>query len=255
MPAATDIMIPLWRGVVVLRIITALFAVAAIIVHHGGFDRPDLGWAALAGIVVWTVVTCLTYSDDRTRRSDVIVIDLLVTLALMGCSVVVLSAEQLTEVTQRAPLLPTVWACGPVVAAAVHAGRIAGMSFGVAVSAMELWLRGAFTTDLACDALLLIGTGFVLGTAATAARQATEQLRRAAQTEAATAERERLARSIHDSVVQVLARIRSRGGQLGGEAASWPGWLGSRRSHCGRCSRPPRLAPLVSRTWLVRSSR
>jgi signal transduction histidine kinase len=212
-------MIPLWRGVVVLRIITAVFAVAAIIVHHGGFDRPDLGWLAMGGIVVWTVLTCLVYSADRTRRSDVIGIDLLVTLALMACSVVVLSAEQLTEVTERAPLLPTVWACGPVVAAAVHAGRIAGMSFGAAVSAMELWLRGAFTTDLACDALLLIGTGFVLGTAATAARRASEQLRRAARAEAATAERERLARSIHDSVVQVLARVHSRGGQLGGEAA------------------------------------
>ena len=218
MPAATDIMTPLWRGVVILRIITAGFAIAAIIVHHGGFDRPDLGWAALAGIVAWTVLTSLAYSYDQTRCSPVIVIDLLVTLALMGLSLAVLSLEQLTEVTQRAPLLPTVWACGPVVAAAVHAGRVAGALSGVAVAGMEIWLRGAVTTDLACDALLLIGTGFVLGMAATAARRATEQLRRAARAEAATAERERLARSIHDSVVQVLARVRSRGGQLGGEA-------------------------------------
>jgi signal transduction histidine kinase len=111
-----------------------------------------------------------------------------------------------------------VWACGPVVAAAVHAGRLAGALSGVAVAGMEFWLRATITTDLACDALLLIGTGFVLGMAATAARRATEQLRRAARAEAATAERERLARSIHDSVVQVLARVRSRGGQLGGEA-------------------------------------
>jgi signal transduction histidine kinase len=218
MPAATDIMTPLWRGVVILRIITAGFAVAAIIVHHGGFDRPDLGWAALAGIVAWTVFTSLAYSYDQTRCSHVIVIDLLVTLTLMGCSLAVLSPEQLTEVTQRAPLLPTVWACGPVVAAAVHAGRLAGALSGVAVAGMEFWLRATITTDLACDALLLIGTGFVLGMAATAARRATEQLRRAARAEAATAERERLARSIHDSVVQVLARVRSRGGQLGGEA-------------------------------------
>ncbi|HET9257913.1 MAG TPA: ATP-binding protein, partial [Pseudonocardiaceae bacterium] len=59
---------------------------------------------------------------------------------------------------------------------------------------------------------------FALGVAATAARRATERLRRAARAEAATAERERLARSIHDSVVQVLARVAARGGQLGGEA-------------------------------------
>lgn len=219
MPAATDIMTPLWRGVVVLRIITAVFAAGSIIVHHGGFVRPGLGWAVLAAIAIWTVLTCLAYGDDRTRRSKIVLVDLLVTLALTACSALVLSAEQLTEITQRAPLLPTIWACGPVLAAAVHAGQLAGALFGAVTAAMEIWLRGAFSTDLACDALLLVGTGFVLGMAATAARQATEQLRRAARAEAATAERERLARSIHDSVVQVLARVRSRGGQLGGEAA------------------------------------
>jgi signal transduction histidine kinase len=218
MPAATDIMTPLWRGVVVLRVITAAFAIVVIIVHHGGFARPDLGWAVLTAIVVWTVVTCLAYSDDATRRAHIIVIDLLVTLALMGSSALVLSPEQLTEVTQRTPLLTTVWASGPVVAAAVHAGRVAGALVGLTVSVVTIWLRGSFTTDRVRDTILLVGTGFALGLAATAARRATEQLRRSARAEAATAERERLARSIHDSVVQVLARVRARGGQLDGEA-------------------------------------
>lgn len=218
MPAATDIMTPLWRGAVVLRVITAAFAIASIIVHRDGFARPGLGWAVLAGIAVWTVLICLAYSCDVTRRIHVIVIDLLVTLVLMGSSALVLSPEQLTEVTQRTPLLTTVWASGPVVAAAVHAGRVAGALFGLAVSVVDIWLRGSFTIDLARDTLLLVGTGFVLGLAATAARRATEQLRRSARVEAATAERERLARSIHDSVVQVLARVRARGGQLDGEA-------------------------------------
>lgn len=218
MVAATDIMTPLWRGVVVLRIVTAAFAIAMIIAHHDGYARPGLGWAVLAGIALWTVVTCLAYSYDVTRRIHVIVTDLLVTLALLGTSALVLSPEQLTEVTQRTPLLTTVWACGPVVAAAVHAGPIAGALVGVAVAVVNVWVRGFFSTDLARDTILLVGTGFVLGLAAAAARRATEQLRRAARTEAATAERERLARSIHDSVVQVLARVRARGGQLDGEA-------------------------------------
>jgi signal transduction histidine kinase len=218
MPATTDIMTPLWRGVVVFRAITAAFAIAAITVHHDGFARPGLGWAVLAGIAVWTVLTCLAYSDDGTRRIHVIVIDLLVTLTLMGSSALVLSTEQLTEVAQRTPLLTTVWASGPVVAAAVHAGRVVGALFGVAVSVVDVWVRGFFSIDLARDTILLVGTGFVLGLAATAARRATEQLRRSARAEAATAERERLARSIHDSVVQVLARVRARGGQLDGEA-------------------------------------
>ncbi|MGB8995087.1 MAG: DUF5931 domain-containing protein [Pseudonocardiaceae bacterium] len=218
MPGATDIMTPLWRGVVVFRAITAAFAIVAIMVHHHGFVRPGLGWAVLAGIAVWTVVTCLAYSNDITRRTRVITTDLLVTLTLMGSSALVLSTEQLTDVAQRTPLLTTVWASGPVVAAAVHAGQEVGALFGVAVSLVNVWVRGFFSIDLARDAILLVGTGFALGLAATAARRAGEQLRRAARAEAAAAERERLARSIHDSVVQVLARVRARGGQLDGEA-------------------------------------
>ncbi|MGH3882225.1 MAG: MacS family sensor histidine kinase [Pseudonocardiaceae bacterium] len=218
MAAAIDIMTPLWRGVVVLRIVTAAFAIAVTIGHYDGYARPGLGWAVLAGIAVWTVLTCLAYSYDVTRRIHVILLDLLVTLVLMGSSTLVLSPEQLTAVTRGAPLLTTVWACGPVVAAAVHTGPIAGALFGVAVALADVGVRGYFTTDVARDAVLLIGTGFVLGLAATAARRASEQLRRAVRAEAATAERERLARSIHDSVVQVLARVRVRGGHLDGEA-------------------------------------
>ena len=49
---------------------------------------------------------------------------------------------------------------------------------------------------------------------------------RALRAEAATAERERLARSIHDSVLQVLARVRRRGAELGGDAAILAGLAG-----------------------------
>ncbi|HEU0088008.1 MAG TPA: DUF5931 domain-containing protein [Pseudonocardiaceae bacterium] len=219
MPGALDPVTPLWRSVVVLRIVTATFAIGAIFVHHDGYLRPGLGWAVLAGIAAWTVLTCLAYSHHVTRRLPVIVLDLLVSLALMVSSVLVLSPGQLTEVTERTPLLTTIWASGPVLAAAVHAGRTAGVLFGFAVSVANVWVRGFFSTDLARDTVLLVGTGFVLGLASTTARRATAQLRRATRAEAVAAERERLARSIHDGVLQVLALVRSRGAQLGGEAA------------------------------------
>lgn len=219
MPVGPDLVTPLWRGVVVLRIVTAVLAVSAIVVHHDGFARPGLGWVVLAGIVLWTVVTCLAYSFDVTRRIHMIVLDLAVTLALMASSVLVLSPDQLLEVTGRAPLLTTVWASGPVVAAAVHAGRIAGVVFGAAVAAVNVWARGFFSTDLARDTVLLVGAGFVIGLAATTARRATEQLRRAARAAAATAERERLTRSVHEGVLHVLGMVRAADNPLDGQAA------------------------------------
>lgn len=219
MPDGTDTMTPLWRGVVLLRLVMAAFAASAIVAHSDGYARPQLGWVVLAVMLGWTAVTTFAYSRDSGRRTAVIAADLAVTLVLMGSSAWILSADQIAEVTVRTPLLTTVWASGPVVAAAVHAGRIGGVVAGVAVSLCNWLVRGFFSTDIARDTVLLVGTGFVLGLAATTARQAAEQLRRAARAEAATAERERLARSIHDGVLQVLSRVRTRSGELGGEAA------------------------------------
>jgi signal transduction histidine kinase len=50
------------------------------------------------------------------------------------------------------------------------------------------------------------------------AEVSSERLQRAIQLEAATRERERLARDIHDSVLQVLALVKRRGAGLDGEA-------------------------------------
>ncbi|MQA14485.1 MAG: ATP-binding protein [Pseudonocardiaceae bacterium] len=219
MPVGTDTITPMWRGVVVLRLVCAAFACGAIVENSGGYARPDAGWAVLVAILGWTAVTSIAYSRDAGRRIAVIAVDLVVTLALMASSAWVLSADQLAQVTESTPLLTTVWSVGPVVAAAVHVGRIGGVSAGVAVSLVNWLVRGFFSTDIARDTVLLVGTGFVLGLAAVTARRAEDQLRRAVRAEAATAERERLARSIHDGVLQVLARVRTRSDGLGGEAA------------------------------------
>jgi len=219
MPNGTDTMTPMWRSVVLLRVVMAAFATGAIIVHSDGYAHPGWGWAVLVGMLAWTAVTSVAYSRDEGRRMAVIGVDLAVTLVLLGSSAWILSPAQLAEVDVRTPLLTTVWASGPVVAAAVHGGRLGGVVAGAAVSFVNWVVRGFFSTDIARDTVLLVGTGFVLGLAATTARQAAEQLRRAARAEAATAERERLARSIHDGVLQVLSRVRARSGELGGEAA------------------------------------
>ena len=58
-----------------------------------------------------------------------------------------------------------------------------------------------------------------MGYLARLAAGAEDRLQRATEIEAANRERERLARSIHDSVLQVLSLIQRRGAELGGEAA------------------------------------
>jgi len=66
--------------------------------------------------------------------------------------------------------------------------------------------------------LVLLG-GLVVGYLVDRVRQGQVALARALAVEAATRERERLARSIHDGVLQVLALVQRRGAEIGGPAA------------------------------------
>jgi signal transduction histidine kinase len=58
-----------------------------------------------------------------------------------------------------------------------------------------------------------------IGFASTVLRRSAERLRHAVASEAGMRERERLARAVHDGVLQVLGYVRRRGAELGGAAA------------------------------------
>lgn len=205
----------LWQGTVALRIVTYCFAIGTVWAHYGGYARPRMAVVVVVAMGVWSAVTVAGYL--RSPRSRALVIaDVVVTCALMYTSVWILSPHQLSSAS---PLITTVWAAEPAVAAAVIGGRTAGSVAGLVVAIATGLSRGELDTDVVRDGVLLVGSGFVIGMAATTARRSAAQLARALRTEAATAERERLARSIHDSVLQVLARVSRRGSELGGEAA------------------------------------
>jgi signal transduction histidine kinase len=215
-PADDDPATPLWRGTVVLRIVTFLFALGVFALHANDYARPWLGWPVIGTMGAWTAFTAYAYRRQWGRRAWVVVADLVLTCGLMTTSLLVLTDEQMIR---PVPLITTVWGCGPVVSVAVYGGRTWGMLAGVVVAAVNWSVRGYFNTDMARDTVLLVGVGVVIGMASQTARRSAEQLSQALRTEAATAERERLARSIHDGVLQVLARVRRRGAELGGEAA------------------------------------
>jgi signal transduction histidine kinase len=208
---------PLWRGAVLLRILTLPFAAGVVIKHWDGYARPELAAVAIGVMTVWTGVTSVVYLRESARWPWFTWTDLALSCLLMTSSRLVLTHDQLT--VTAVPLVPTVWVTAVVAVGAVRGGATVGTIFGAVVSIFNFGVRGYVDTDLTRDAVLLIGVGFVLGLAATSSRRSAERLARALRAEAATAERERLARSIHDGVLQVLARVRKRGAELGGEAA------------------------------------
>ncbi|QFZ23889.1 MacS family sensor histidine kinase [Saccharothrix syringae] len=215
-PADEDPVAHLWRGTVALRIVTFLFAVGVTARHHADYQRPWLAWSAVAVMFAWSLFTIRAYGREDGRRPWVVVADVVLVCGLMSTSQLILTDQQFVL---DVPLITTIWASGPVVAAAALGGQAAGSLSGFAVGLTTYLNRGAVNVDVVRDVVLLTGAGFVIGMASATARRSAVRLAQALRAEAATAERERLARSIHDGVLQVLARVRKRGSELGGEAA------------------------------------
>jgi signal transduction histidine kinase len=216
MTVTRDPATPLWWGTIVLRVVTLLFAIGAVVVHRADFERQWLGWAALGVMALWTMLTSLAYSRETKRWSWLVLADVLLTCALMLTSPLILSEAQYAAAD---PLITTVWAAVPPLVAGARFGASGGVLAGLMVAVATGLAQREFNLDVARDSVLLTASGLLVGMAATTARRSAATLAQALRTEAATAERERLARSIHDSVLQVLARVRQRGGELGGEAA------------------------------------
>ncbi len=209
---------PLWRALVVFRVLTWVFACAGVYTRWHAMVRPYGAVVLMAVMGLWTAVVSVGYSRSWGRRNTrLAVADLVVTIACMAGT---LLAQPLSHLHNGASVLTSIWAAGPVLALAIARGRDGGLYGAVAISTAVLLLRG--THGLAkqlYNIQLLLVAGLVVGYAATTTRRASARLRDAIAAESAAAERLRLSRSIHDGVLQVLAQVQRRGRGIGGEAA------------------------------------
>ncbi|GAA1019352.1 histidine kinase [Acrocarpospora pleiomorpha] len=209
---------PFWRAIAVFRIASLGYA-AILLVQSGGYAHPVTGWIVIGVMAVWTAVTTYAYSTEALRGWPLLTFDLLLSAACL-LSTVYVQGPQATANTM--PITAT-WVAAPVLAWGVYSGRRAGGVAAAVMSVADLWLRGVRGFDLAAvpvnGAVLLFMAGIVIGHVARLAKQAEERMQRAIEIEAAGRERERLARGIHDSVLQVLALVQRRGAEIGGEAA------------------------------------
>ncbi|GII26817.1 MacS family sensor histidine kinase [Planotetraspora mira] len=208
---------PFWRAIAVFRIASVAYA-AVLLLRAGGYEHPVAGWFVVAVMAAWTAVTTAAYPSARAW--PLLLADLAVTVA---CLLSTPFVQDEPAVLAGAMPITATWVAGPVLAWGVSRGRRAAAVAAAIMSAADLWLRGAHGMDLASlpvnGAVLLFLAGVVVGHVAQLAREAGELMRRAAQLEAAGRERERLARGIHDSVLQVLALVQKKGAEIGGEAA------------------------------------
>lgn len=210
-PEAT-FLAPLWRGVDVFRTASLLYAIALFSQRWPEYRWPLGGWLVLGAMAAWTAFLWV----HRTRPAWVQVSDLVAScLAVLATRAV----DTAARIESGAQTLPAVWPASSVLAFAVWKGWRGGLLAAGIVGVVDIVEVGTPTPGTWNNVVLLFLLGGIVGYCADLFRGGRLALARALRVEAATQERERLARDIHDSVLQVLAYVQRRGGEIGGEAA------------------------------------
>ncbi|SED55998.1 MacS family sensor histidine kinase [Streptomyces sp. TLI_105] len=206
---------PLWRALTGYRILTMVYAVLLFAFGRSGYERPWIAVGYLAVLCCWTLATLPKVANAAGCTKRFLVADL--TIALVGILLTPLADAQAQSVD--GPTLPSIWTAGSVLAYAIKGGwRWAGVASSL-VAVANIVERGHPSRDTFHNVLLVWVASIAIGYVVEVARASERTLARALEIEAATRERERLARDIHDSVLQVLAMVQRRGSALGGEAA------------------------------------
>lgn len=213
---------PLWRAVQAFRLVTLLYAVGQQIASVQYYENQRLSWVFIALMVLWSGVSALLLAqwhtpDTARTRTLVVAGDHLVVLGLIAATPLVADYEWYHG---HQPLPTTMWSANAVISAAILRGPVAGVVSGLVVAATIITMRQQWGQDVWADATapVLVSVGLALGLAANTARRAQEQLQRAVRLTAAAEERERLARQVHDGVLQILSYITRRGTEIGGPA-------------------------------------
>lgn len=202
----------LWRAVDVFRWLALAYATWAVWGRHGEIARLGGAVAVLAVLAAWTAVQ--TLRPMRTVRAYTVEL-------VIGCSAIL--ATRLVDdpevITGGAKTIPSIWPTAAVVGFAVlrgWRGGLAAASLVAATSFVEVVQPTANTISNSIFGLLL---GGCIGYCVDLARASHEALAEAMRLDAARNERDRLARTVHDGVLQTLAFINRRAAELGGEAA------------------------------------
>ncbi|MER6503490.1 DUF5931 domain-containing protein [Streptomyces sp. NPDC001455] len=206
---------PLWRALTAYRVLTMVYAVLLAVFGRERYDRPWVAVVFLTVLAVWTLASLPKVSGAVACTKRFLVVDL--TLALAGILLTPLADFEAQSVD--GPTLPSIWTAGSVLAFALKGGWRWAAFASTLVAVVNIVERGDPSRDTFHNVLLVWVASIAIGYVVEVARASERTLARALEIEAATRERERLARDIHDSVLQVLAMVQRRGTALGGEAA------------------------------------
>lgn len=206
----------MWRALGFFRSLALFYAVARFAASYDRYAHIGPAVVVLFTMAVWTAWTGIVYHRTTTTRRALL--SFLAADFAVGAAAVLSTdlVDTRAHIEAGALTLPTVWSAAPVIAVAIALGWRGGVAAAALMGGADLLERGALSQDLIHNAVLMVLTGAAVGYLTALGRTAELTLVRAQRLEAATRERQRLARDIHDGVLQVLALVQRRGAEIGG---------------------------------------
>ncbi len=196
-----------------LRLVVCGNAVAFAAARWETVEVPWVAVTVLSVIVLWTAFCTWAYADHSRRTPALLTADL-------ALAVGALVATPLAKGEDFTATLPGFWVMAAVLVWAAHWGARGGFVAALAVAVADLGIRwpDISESNYGNVFLLLIG-GPLLGRLASALKDLAAQRDAAQRVVALAEERARLARVVHDGVLQVLALMQRRGPDLGPDGA------------------------------------
>ncbi|MDQ6873546.1 MAG: DUF5931 domain-containing protein [Actinomycetota bacterium] len=206
----------LWRAAAAFRWLTVAYVSVTNLL-----DLPNVAHRPTAVVLVvvmvgWTVITTVAYARPELRLWPLLVADLAVAVGLILATWLV---EPASRILAGEPTFPQMWVASVVLAWAICWQMRGGVLAAATLAVADLVEREALRASTVNNVALLLLAGVVVGYLVGLGRRGEAALAEAVRLSAATAERQRLSRRIHDGVLQVLALVQRRGSELGGEAA------------------------------------
>jgi len=203
----------LWRAVDVFRVLALVYAAYSVWERRAEVAHLSVAAVVLGVLAGWTAVQ--TVRPMRTVRAYT------VELAI-GCGAIL--ATRLVDtpevITGGAKTLPSIWPSAAVVGFAILRGWRGGVAAACLVAASSFVEVVQPTANTVSNSIFGLLLGGCIGYCVDLARASHSALAEAMRLDAARAERDRLARTVHDGVLQTLAFIHRRATDLGGESAT-----------------------------------
>jgi signal transduction histidine kinase len=195
-----------------VRVVVTINMVGLNAYRRDNFEHPTIGMLVVVALAVWTGVAIWLYQDRARRTPVLLVADLAVVLAALAVTPWVKSPDFNATI-------PGFYVMGVFFAWAIHWHWKGGLVASVLIALFDVVPRDELDQGNYGNVFLILIGGPIVGYLCASLQRMARERDAAEHAAAAAEERTRLARAVHDGVLQVLAMTQRRGTAAGGEWA------------------------------------